>query len=202
MIYSLYIKGSLDKIMAFSLIILLLPIFILIYLLLLITQGRQVFFIQVRSGKGLITFKLLKFRTLKSTSEPGLSLNNRQFTYFGKSLRRLGIDEWPQLYNILMGEMSFIGPRPMPQEYEKMYNDHHLQRFNVNPGLTGWAQIHGKNNISWGKRFDLDAWYVENMTFLTDVKIFWQTIILMFNALLILGKEETEMPVFNGSNLS
>jgi len=202
MIYSLYIKGYLDKVMAFGLIILLLPIFILICLLLLITQGRQVIFIQERSGKGMITFKLLKFRTLKSTNAPGLSLNHRRLTYFGKILRKTGIDEWPQLYNILMGEMSFIGPRPMPREYEKMYSDHHLKRFNVNPGITGWAQIHGKNDISWGKRFDLDAWYVENTTFLTDVKIFWQTIVLMFNALLILGKEETDMPVFNGSNLS
>lgn len=201
MIYTKYIKHWFDIIMAIVMGGALIPIFILLCLLLLITQGKSIFFIQARSGINMKTFSVYKFRTLQQSGTNELSMDNRKFTFLGKMMRRTGIDELPQFYNILKGDMSFIGPRPMPVEYNDRYQAKHLDRFKVKPGITGLAQIHGKNDISWGERFDLDIAYAHNISFVLDAKIVLKTISQIGEALLSPGKKEPEMPVYNGYNL-
>lgn len=201
MIYSKDVKGYMDKLCAILLAVLLLPIFIVICLLLLITQGRPIFFIQERSGKYMRKFRLVKFRTLVHSEIKGLSIMDRKFTFFGRFMRIIGIDELPQLFNIIVGEMSFIGPRPLPIEYENLYSAEQKQRFLVKPGLTGLAQVNGKNNITWGRRFDLDIWYIKHVSLFLDFKIVLLTILHLVHTLLKPESTNKEMPVFNGSNL-
>jgi len=202
MIYSMYIKFYLDKLLALIFVILLFPVFILLCFLLLITQGWPMFFVQKRSGKQMKVFRLLKFRTLIGSQTADLSIGNRNFTVLGKFMRNTGLDELPQLLNILRGEMSFVGPRPMPIEYEKLYSSEHKKRFLTKPGLTGLAQVSGKNNITWGRRFELDDIYVSNVSFNMDLRIFFRTLIQMFASIFGKHKDCGEMPVFNGKNLN
>ena len=202
MIYENYIKVFFDRLMAGILWILLLPLFIIIYILLFTTQGNPVFFVQMRSGKERKKFKLYKFRTLKPSVSGDLSMGKRTFTFFGNVMRRSGFDEFPQLFNIIKGEMSFIGPRPMPIEYEEKYSRTHLLRFMVKPGITGWAQVHGRNDISWEHRFELDLWYVNNISLFLDMKISWMTFIQIIISIFNKEKKQIEMPIFKGSNLS
>jgi len=202
MIYGNYIKVFFDRLMAVIMGILLLPLFIIIFVLLFITQGNPVFFVQMRSGKERRKFKLYKFRTLRTSVSGDLSMEKRTFTIFGNMMRRYGFDELPQLFNIVKGEMSFIGPRPMPVEYEEKYSSAQLLRFMVKPGITGWAQVHGRNDISWEHRFELDLWYVNNISLSLDIKIGWMTFIQIIISILNKDKRQVEMPVFKGSNLS
>jgi len=129
-------------------------------------------------------------------------MDNRKFTLTGNLMRRSGLDEIPQLFNILKGDMSFIGPRPLPVEYETKYSNWQLIRFTVKPGITGLAQVHGRNDISWGKRFELDNKYAHHISLLLDVKICIKTIGQILLSLFKQDKEQLEMQVFNGSNLS
>jgi len=200
MIYRTYIKHIFDWLVAFSLGILLFPFFICIVLLLLITQGKEVFFTQMRSGKNLEEFRLYKFRTLQPSYSDDLSISNRQYTFVGKFMRSFGIDELPQLLNILKGNMSFIGPRPMPVEYVGEYNEQQLARFDVKPGITGWAQVHGRNKISWISRFELDFWYIHHISLSVDLKICWLTLIQLINSIFGYYKKEPAMQVFKRSN--
>lgn len=202
MTYSNHIKGFLDKFSALLFGIVFSPLILLICLMLFITQGKHIIYQQIRTGKHLNEFKLYKFRTLKPFYSNDLSLEHREFTFLGKALRRTGLDELPQFINIIRGEMSFIGPRPMPAEYLGKYKECHLKRFELNPGITGWAQIHGRNDISWDRRFDLDVWYVNNLSFTIDLKIFWLTLVEILRSIIKPEKCESEMQVFNGSNLN
>jgi len=201
MIYSIYIKGLFDKLLAIVLGIFLLPWLILIFILLFITQGNTVFYMQMRSGKDQRKFKLYKFRTLVPSDSNNLSMENRHFTFFGNVMRRSGLDELPQLINILKGEMSFVGPRPLPIEYEGKYNEVQVFRFRAKPGITGWAQIHGKNDISWSQRFDLDLWYVDHISLLLDLKISWLTLIQFISSIFSANKKHVEMELFKDSNM-
>jgi lipopolysaccharide/colanic/teichoic acid biosynthesis glycosyltransferase len=200
MIYSKYIKVCGDKLIAGILGILLLPLFVLIFVLLLMTQGKPVCFVQRRSGMYQRTFKLYKFRTLNPPISGDLRMTNRVFTFFGYFMRRYGIDELPQFLNIIKGEMSFIGPRPMPVEYDSKYSQIQLNRFNVKPGITGWAQVHGRNNISWVQRFELDLRYVNNVSLFMDIKIIWMTFVQIIESVFGKDKKQVEMPVFTGFN--
>ncbi len=201
MTYKNHLKPCLDRSLAIFFGLILLPFFILLYLILLTTQGRPIFFRQWRTGKNRERFMLYKFRTLKHTDTDDLSIEGKEYTLFGQMMRKLGIDELPQLYNILKGEMSFVGPRPMPVEYEKKYTTIHLRRFEVLPGITGWAQVNGRNKISWGKRFRLDLWYVQNISLKNDFRIFRKTILSLFSSIAKLNQEEEKMEIFNGTNL-
>lgn len=201
MIYSNYAKVILDKLMAGVLGILLFPLIVFILFLLFITQGNPIIFVQMRSGRNLRKFRLYKFRTLKLYDSTDLSIKKRTFTLFGNIMRRSGIDEIPQLLNIIKGEMSFIGPRPLPTEYEELYHEDQLSRFMVKPGITGWAQVHGRNDISWGHRFELDMWYINNITLFLDLKIVLLTFIQIIVSIFRQNKKQIEMPVFNGFNL-
>ncbi len=199
--YSNYAKVIFDKMLAGVLGAVLFPFIVLIIFLLFISQGNPIFFVQMRSGRDMQKFRLYKLRTLKFDGSSDLSMKKRAFTFFGKILRRSGLDEIPQLWNILKGEMSFIGPRPLPIEYEALYRKSQLRRFKVKPGITGWAQVHGRNDISWADRFELDLWYVTNIAFFLDIKIVWLTIIQMGKSMFRQNKKQVEMPVFNGLNL-
>ena len=193
--YRKIIKPSFDKMLAAILIVTLAPFLGLVALLIFIFDGQPLFFVQLRSGVGMKSFRLYKFRTLVPMESDDLSIHHRHYTRFGKTLRKTGIDEIPQLWNIIKGEMSFVGPRPMPLEYNEHYNDEQKIRFRVMQGITGWAQVIGGNQISWAERFQLDEWYVRHQSFLLDIKICLLTIRQIQHL-----QSEHIMPVFNGSN--
>jgi len=193
--YRNVIKPSFDRILAVILIVALAPFLGLVTLLIFIFDGRPVFFQQLRSGIRMKSFRLYKFRTLVPLENSGLSMSHRQFTKTGRMLRKTGIDELPQLWNIIKGEMSFVGPRPMPVEYNEYYSDEQRERFQVMPGITGWAQLVSRNQISWRERFILDVWYVEHQSFFLDLKICFLTI-----GQIIKFQPEQVFPVFNGLN--
>lgn len=153
------------------------PIFLLVSTLIIIFMGYPVFFIQKRPGYRSIIFNLFKFRTMKLS----INLNEKvtdikRTTKLGNWLRKYSIDELPSFYNVLKGDMSLVGPRPLLVDYLKLYNQDQIKRHNVKPGITGWAQINGRNSISWEKKFDLDIWYVKNKSLYLDFKILIMTI--------------------------
>jgi lipopolysaccharide/colanic/teichoic acid biosynthesis glycosyltransferase len=140
--------------------------------------GSPVFFTQLRPGLGCRPFRLVKFRTMIG----GLDANGKELsdaerlTAFGHFLRSTSLDELPELYNVLIGDMSLVGPRPLLMEYLPLYNAHERRRHEVRPGITGWAQVNGRNAISWERKFDLDVWYVDNASFWLDLRILWLTL--------------------------
>ena len=170
-------KRIFDLFSSIFLLILLSPLLILVSLIIFITLGRPIFFIQERPGMNGKVFKLIKFRTMLSTrNKAGELLNDYQrITSLGSILRSTSIDELPELVNILKGEMSFVGPRPLLTEYMKLYSEEQNRRHDVRPGITGWAQINGRNSIGWDEKFKLDIWYVDNRSFPLDIKILFLT---------------------------
>jgi lipopolysaccharide/colanic/teichoic acid biosynthesis glycosyltransferase len=197
MIYAKVIKPTVDRLVAFVLIFGLLPVWVLSYFVIYLSQRSGVFFCQPRTGREMKRFVLYKIRTLEPSPTSDLSLSGRNYTAFGKWLRMFGLDELPQLVNILKGDMSFIGPRALPVEYECRYSENEKLRFKSRPGITGWAQVNGRNNTTWTRRFAADVWYVNNISFMLDCKIIWCTI----GQLLKGGVEgESGMPVFLGSS--
>ena len=164
-------KRVLDIFLAATGLILLSPLFVMLMLLLLFLTKGKPFFCQRRPGFGERIFILIKFRTL-SDNQTALPLGN--------FLRRTSLDEIPQLWNVLKGDMSLVGPRPLLPEYLELYNDDQRMRHNVLPGVTGWAQINGRNAISWEKKFELDAWYEQNRSFRLDMKILYLTFLIIF----------------------
>lgn len=140
--------------------------------------GSPVFFRQTRPGLHGVSFEMIKFRTMKdATDEQGNSLpDSERLTPFGQTLRNTSLDELPELWNVLKGDMSLVGPRPLLMEYLPLYNDEQARRHNVRPGITGYAQINGRNNISWDEKFKLDTWYVDNQSLWLDIKILVKTV--------------------------
>ena len=172
-------KRIFDFTVASILIVLLVPLFLLLYILVRIYLGKPVFFQQQRPGLNEKPFYLFKFRTmLDKFNQDGQPLNDAQrLTAFGSLLRSLSLDELPELVNILRGEMSFVGPRPLLMEYLPYYSPEQRQRHQVRPGMTGWAQVHGRNTLSWKEKFDLDLFYVNHYSFILDCKIIFLTLI-------------------------
>ncbi|WP_299248768.1 sugar transferase [uncultured Cytophaga sp.] len=173
MFYTNFTKLFLDRFVAAGGIIFLSPILLLISIINFAYYGN-VFFIQERSGKGLQSFKLLKFQTMKEDSSAFISDIERTTSY-GKLLRITSLDELPQLFLVLIGRMSLIGPRPLLVEYNQYYSEPQLKRFTVKPGITGWAQVNGRNKITWERRFELDIYYVENVSIRLDMRILVKT---------------------------
>jgi sugar transferase EpsL len=167
-----------DLIISVTLVVFLSPIMILLVLLILIFQGKSILFSQDRLGKNHKLFKILKFRTMTNevNSEGVLLPDIERTTKIGNFLRKSSLDELPGLLNVLKGEMSLVGPRPLPTQYLKRYNQEQDRRHLVKPGITGWAQVNGRNAISWEEKFRLDVWYVDNKSFLLDLKILLLTI--------------------------
>ena len=172
------IKRIFDILFALLAVIFLSPVFIFVLILLVISDGFPVFFIQTRPGKNGKPFKLYKFRTMKEArnQKSELLTDGKRITKLGGFLRRTSVDELPELFNVLMGKMSIVGPRPLLMQYLERYSDEQARRHEVLPGITGWAQINGRNAISWEEKFNLDVWYVDNWSFCLDIKIIFQTI--------------------------
>lgn len=154
------------------------PILLILYFLIKKRLGSPVLFIQIRPGKDGKPFKMIKFRTMKDAQDSaGNQLpDSERLTSFGKTLRATSLDELPELWNVLKGDMSLVGPRPLLMEYLPLYNNAQKKRHDVRPGITGWAQINGRNAISWEEKFQLDSWYVENRSIWLDMKILYLTI--------------------------
>lgn len=176
--YKKYIKRMLDIILSLTAIIILFPIFIIVSILVLIFLGRPIVFRQKRPGKNEKIFTMYKFRTMtdKRDKKGKLLPDEKRLTKFGKFLRKTSLDEIPEIFNILKGDMSFVGPRPLLVEYLQYYTDKEKQRHNVRPGLTGLAQVSGRNNLTWDKRFKKDLEYVNNISFIGDIKIVLLTV--------------------------
>lgn len=179
---SLYRRGGkrlLDLLLLAAALPLLLPLAVVLGLGVRLRLGSPVLFRQPRPGRGERTFTLYKFRTMTDArDERGKLLPDaRRITPFGQFLRKTSLDEIPELLNVLKGEMSLVGPRPLLIRYLPYYSDEERVRFTVRPGITGWAQVHGRNNLSWDERLALDAWYAEHYNFLLDVKILWRTLL-------------------------
>lgn len=176
--YKKHIKRLLDIFFSLFLIIVLSPIFILVGLLILIFLGYPIIFKQERPGKNEKIFTMYKFRTMNSKKDKNGNLlpDEKRLTKFGKILRKTSLDELPEIFNILKGDMSFIGPRPLLVEYLDYYTEKEKHRHDVRPGLTGLAQVSGRNNLTWDKRFKKDLEYIKNITFIGDIKILFLTI--------------------------
>lgn len=180
--YKIYGKRILDILIATGLFLLFLPMFILIWLILMISNNGSPFYFQNRPGLHGNIFRIIKFKTMKDVfDEEGRSLSDAQrITKIGAFIRKTSFDELPQLINVLRGEMSMVGPRPLLVDYLQLYSKSQSKRHDVKPGITGWAQINGRNSINWQKKFELDIWYVSNYHFLLDLKIL---ILTFFNVI-------------------
>ena len=177
--YKHFFKRVLDFLISLVAIICLSPfLLVMIVLLHFSNKGAGVFFLQDRPGKDAKLFNVIKFKSMTDeTDENGVPLpNDQRITKIGKFMRKFSIDELPQLFNVLKGDMSLIGPRPLLTRYLLIYNQEQARRHEVRPGLTGWAQVHGRNNITWKEKFELDIWYVDHCTLWTDIKVIFMTI--------------------------
>ena len=172
------IKRSFDLFLIFLSLLLVLPIYLLMALLVLTQLNSPVLFRQSRPGLSGKIFNVYKFRTMTNECDKnGILLSDEaRLTKFGKFLRSTSLDELPSLWNVLKGDMSLVGPRPLLVEYLPLYSTQQARRHEVKPGITGWAQINGRNAISWNEKFDLDIWYVDNQSIWLDVKILWLTV--------------------------
>ena len=195
------LKSLADYFFAILILFLSSPIFIIIYILIRFNLGKPVFFKQLRPGLNGKVFNLIKFRTMtfKKDKYGNLLDDNYRLNSLGNFLRKTSIDELPSLINVLKGEMSIIGPRPLLVEYLNFYSDEQHKRHLVKPGLTGFAQINGRNAISWEEKFQYDIFYVENISFLLDIKIFFLTILTLIKRNGINTKDGKFMPRFKGS---
>ena len=176
------IKPFLDLILSLAGLILLLPFLIIITILLFISNNGSPFFFQSRPGKNGKVFKIVKFKTMndKRDADGKLLPDAQRITAIGKFIRKTSLDEIPQLINVVKGDMSLVGPRPLLVTYLHLYNDFQNRRHEVKPGITGWAQVNGRNAISWDKKFEYDVWYVDNMSFFLDMKILLKTVEKVF----------------------
>ena len=203
MLYRNFFKRFLDIILSGCALLLLSPIILILWIWLTIANnGAGALFFQERPGKDVKIFKVVKFKTM--TDERDLNGNllpdEDRLTKVGKFVRSTSLDELPQLLNILKGDMSFIGPRPLLPEYLPLYSPEQARRHNVRPGLSGWAQVNGRNSISWKQRFEYDVWYVDNISFKLDLKIFFLSIKKAFVREGINSATSATMEDFNGLN--
>lgn len=197
--YKNFFKRIFDFILSLIAIICISPILLLFFILLhFANKGAGVFFYQERPGKGGKLFKVIKFKSMTDEKdENGVLLpNDQRVTKVGKFIRKFSIDELPQLFNILKGDMALIGPRPLLKRYLELYTPEQARRHEVRPGMTGWAQVNGRNNISWTEKFKLDVWYVDHCSLWLDIKIVFMTIKNVFA-----GKDVSVVSgSFNGTN--
>ena len=201
MIYQKYLKPCLDFIIALAGFIILSPVFIIVVLLLFIANNGKVFFLQPRPGLNEKIFKVIKFKTMndKKDSDGNLLADSKRLTGVGKFIRKTSLDEIPQLLNVIKGDMSLIGPRPLLVDYLSLYSDVQKKRHNVKPGITGWAQVNGRNAISWSQKFEYDVWYIDHLSFALDVRIFFLTIKKIFKPEGINSATAATMERFTGN---
>ena len=200
--YRRFFKRPADIMISFGGLLAASPVIVPVLLFVYWKTKESPFFLQKRPGLNERIFTLIKMRTMTNTrdSEGNLLPDKDRITRWGKFMRETSMDEIPQLINVLKGDMSLIGPRPLLPEYLPLYSDYHRRRHWVRPGITGWAQINGRNSISWQQKFDLDVWYVEHVCFKVDMQIFLQTLKKVFMKSDINLSAEVTMPWFDGTN--
>lgn len=193
-------KRLFDFLVAFFALLFLLPVLLVVAGLVRIKLGAPVLFRQQRPGMDGQPFEMLKFRTMTDDrdDEGALLPDSARLTRFGKFLRSSSLDELPGLWNVLIGQMSLVGPRPLLMQYLPLYSERQRERHRVRPGITGWAQVNGRNALEWKKKFELDVWYVENQSFLLDLKILIKTVVKVFKRDGISAEGESTMSPFTG----
>ena len=200
--YKNYIKRILDFILSFSILILISPVIVIIGIILSIQNHGNPFFVQERPGQHEKRFSIIKFKTMTDEKDKhGVFLpDNKRLTKLGSFVRKTSLDELPQLFNVLVGDMSLVGPRPLLFKYLPLYSKEQKRRHEVKPGITGWAQVNGRNRISWTKKFEFDVYYVNNISFLLDLKIIWLTLVKVLKSEGVNQSEERPMQPFTGKN--
>lgn len=205
--YKNFLKRVFDFIIVLCVLLVIWPFLLIVTILLLIfNEGAGAFFLQERPGYKAKPFKIIKFKTMNEKKGPDGKLlpDVQRITKFGSFVRNMSIDELPQLINVLKGDMAIIGPRPLLMQYLPLYTKEQARRHDVRPGITGWAQCHGRNNLSWTKKFELDVWYVDHVSFKTDVEIVWTTAMKVLKHADIDNENVEEKkyttPLFDGTN--
>lgn len=200
--YSYFLKRCIDFSVSLLLVIITSPIMMLVLLVLLFVNDGKAFFTQERPGKKGRLFKVIKFKTMtdKKDQQGKLLPDKERLTAAGKFIRSTSIDELPQLINVLKGDMSLIGPRPLLPKYLPLYNEQQKRRHEVRPGITGWAQVNGRNAISWQQKFEYDVWYVDHVSFWLDIKIIFLTIKKVLVREGISAEDSATMKPFTGNN--
>jgi undecaprenyl phosphate N,N'-diacetylbacillosamine 1-phosphate transferase len=200
--YKNYFKRIIDFFAALIGLLVLSPVFILSLIFLYFANDGKPFFFQIRPGKNGKVFKIIKFKTMNDKKEASGQLlsDEIRLTTTGAFIRKTSIDEIPQLFNVIIGDMSLIGPRPLLTTYLHLYNDFQSRRHEVKPGITGWAQVNGRNAISWDKKFEYDVWYVDNISPMVDLKIFFKTIQKVIKKEGINPENAMSTEPFNGVN--
>jgi len=202
--YKSFFKGLFDFFAALIGLLLLSPVFIFVWLGLIIANNGKPFFFQLRPGKNEELFKIIKFKTMndKKGVEGQLLPDAQRLTKIGNFVRKTSLDEIPQLMNVIKGDMSLIGPRPLLPEYLPLYNERQKKRHEVRPGITGWAQINGRNAIGWTQKFEYDVWYVEHCSFILDLKIIFRTLKKVVVSEGISQEGEATTQYFKGNEIS
>lgn len=201
--YKNYLKRVLDFCIVFAVLLVIWPILLVIYIWLTIANnGAGALFFQERPGKDAKVFKIIKFKTMtdERDAEGNLLPDEQRLTKIGRFVRSTSIDELPQLINVLKGDMALIGPRPLLVKYLPLYSKEQARRHEVRPGITGWAQCHGRNAISWTKKFELDVWYVDNVSLWTDIKVILVTLKKVLCRSDISSATSATMEAFDGTN--
>ena len=196
------IKRVIEFALAFITLIIFSPILLIVGVGVRIKLGSPIFFRQARVGLNGEVFEMIKFRTMKDAydAEGNLLPDEERLTAFGSFLRKSSLDELPELWNVLKGDMSLVGPRPLLVEYLPLYSERQMKRHQVRPGITGYAQVNGRNNISWGRKFELDVYYVENFSLWLDFKILYQTFVKVLRQADINQEGNATVERFNGMN--
>ena len=200
--YKTFIKRILDFVVSFSLLLFISPIIFVVYIILFIQNKGNALFFQDRPGMLGKKIRIVKFKSMTDAKDHygNLLPDNERITKFGTFIRKTSLDELPQLINVLKGDMSLIGPRPLLFKYMPLYSEEQKRRHTVKPGITGWAQINGRNSISWTKKFEFDIYYVDNLSFLFDLKILWLTLIKVLKREGVNQSNERPMQPFTGKN--
>lgn len=199
--YKNILKPVLDLIFSLVAFIILLPMFLILILFFAIANNGKPFFFQTRPGKNNRVFKIVKFKTMndRKDSNGNLLADEDRLTSIGRFVRKTSLDEIPQLLNVIKGDMSLVGPRPLLIEYLSLYDEDQVRRHEVRPGITGWAQVNGRNAISWQEKFRLDVWYVDHISLLLDIKIICLTIVKVFKSEGITSEKSVTIEKFEGN---
>ena len=201
--YKNFIKPAIDFVLALVGFLFLSPVFVLVMIGLFFANDGKPFFFQLRPGKDGKIFKIIKFKTMtdKKDENGNLLPDADRLTKIGSFVRKTSLDEIPQLLNVIKGDMSLVGPRPLLPKYLELYNDFQRRRNEVKPGITGWAQVNGRNSISWEKKFEYDVWYVDNVSFLLDFKILIMTVLKVVKSEGINEQGQATSNEFKGNNI-
>ena len=201
LLYRQFFKRFYDIVLSFFAIVVLSPLLLILIIVGAIVMKGNPFFTQLRPGKNEKIFKLIKFRTMTNAKDKNGNLlpDDKRLVKYGKFLRSTSLDELPELFNILIGNMSIIGPRPLLVKYLSLYNEEQKHRHDVRPGLSGYAQVHGRNAITWEERFKMDVWYTRHITFWRDIKIIFETVLTVFKRSGISSNTSETMEEFKGN---